>query len=249
MKMRLNRVASGGVYHCVLSAIFWAFVIFITVIYSLLLPALLLPRKWVLVIVRSFLVTVLWLLRVLFHLEWRVTGNLNAARGPVLVAAKHQSAFETLILQYQLVDPVIIMKQELLSVPVFGWTLRRLGHIGVNRSGSLDGTRELLAAARRAHAEGRPVLIFPEGSRREVGAPPDYKGGVELIYSVLKAPCVPVAVNSGRVWPAKSLTPGRGHVVIEFLPPIKAGLPRAVFGVRLQREIEEASAKLLELPP
>ena len=92
------------------------------------------------------------------------------------------------------------------------------------------------------------MLIFPEGSRREVDAPPDYKSGVDLLYAVLKAPCVPVAVNSGRVWPTKSLTPGSGEVVIEFLPVIEAGLPRAAFGARLAREIEEATARLLQEP-
>ncbi len=230
------------------SFVFWSTVILLTVLYALLLPALLLPRRWVLSIIRSYLAAVLWLLRGLFGLSWKIAGDRREARGPVLVAAKHQSAFETLILQYQLGDPAIILKRELLSIPVFGWALRRLGHIGVDRSGDLEGTRQLLAAARKAHQDGRPVLIFPEGSRREVDAPPDYKSGVDLLYAVLKAPCVPVAVNSGRVWPTKSLTPGSGEVVIEFLPVIEAGLPRAAFGARLAREIEEATARLLQEP-
>ena len=168
--------------------------------------------------------------------------------GPVLVAAKHQSALETLILQYALGDPAIILKRELLAIPLLGWILRRLGHIGVDRSGDLDEARRLIGEARRAHEEGRPVVIFPEGTRREVGAPPDYKAGVELLYGVLKAPCVPVAVNSGRVWSGRSLLPRPGRVVIEFLPVIEAGLPRATFGARLEREIEEATARLLQEP-
>ena len=236
------------IYHKALLVIFWVSVGLLATAYSILLPAIVLPRIWVLAIVRSFLAVVLWLLRVLFRLRWTITGDWQAAQGAVLVAAKHQSAFETLILQYQLGDPVIIMKQELLSVPVFGWALRRLGHIGVDRAGNLEGMRQLLSAARRAHEEGRPVLIFPEGSRREVNAPPDYKSGVELIYAVLKAPCVPVAVNSGRVWPARSLTPGAGTVMVEFLPPIEAGLSRAAFGARLQDDIEMATARLLREP-
>jgi 1-acyl-sn-glycerol-3-phosphate acyltransferase len=240
--------AGAGLWRAVARVVFWASVGILTAAYCLLLPALLLPRTWVLAIVRSYLASILWLLRALFGLRWSIAGDWRKAQGPVLVAAKHQSAFETLILQYQLGDPAIILKRELLAIPIFGWALRRLGHIGVDRSGDLEGARQLLAAAKKAHQEGRPVLIFPEGSRRQVNAPPDYKSGVELLYAVLKAPCVPVAVNSGRVWPTRSLTPGSGQIVIEFLPPIEAGLPRVAFGERLEREVEEATARLLRGP-
>jgi 1-acyl-sn-glycerol-3-phosphate acyltransferase len=212
-----------------------------------MLPAIFLPRRAVLAIVKSYVGSILWLLASILKVSWSVRGVV--ASGPVLVAAKHQSAFETLILQYVLGDPAIILKRELLAIPLFGWVLRRLGHIGVDRSGDLDAARRLLAAARRANAEGRPVLIFPEGSRRELGAAPDYKAGVELLYATLKAPCIPVAVNSGRVWPTKSLTPRGGHITIEFLPPIAPGIPRAAFGQRLQNDIEEATTALLQLPP
>lgn len=228
--------------------VFWLLVTLLTLSYTLLLPAIVFPRRVVLSIVRSYLAIVLWFLRVVFGLSWRISGDLAQARGPVLVGAKHQSAFETLILQYELGDPAIILKRELLSIPLFGWVLRRLGHIGVDRSGDIEAARQLLKAARKAQEEGRPVVIFPEGTRRDVGAPPDYKSGVELLYAVLKAPCIPVAVNSGRIWPGKSLTPGPGQIVIEFLPAIAPGLPRAAFGVRLQREIEEATARISQLP-
>lgn len=227
---------------------FWLSLALLTAVYGLLLPLLMAPRKWVLNIIRSYLAAVLLLLRVLFHLRWTISGDCSSARKAVLVAAKHQSAFETLILQYELRDPVIILKRELLSVPLVGWVLRRLGHIGVDRSGDVDAARQLLAAAREAQKQGRPVLIFPEGTRREVGAPPDYKSGVELLYAVLKVPCVPVAVNSGLVWPAKSLLPGSGHIMLEFLPAIEPGLPRATFATRLQSAIEEETARLLREP-
>lgn len=201
-----------------------------------------------LAIIRSYIAIVLWLLSVLFGLRWKIVGDRCDAHGPVLVASKHQSSFEALILQYELRDPVIVLKRELLSVPLFGWVLRRLGHIGVDRAGDLKDTLELLRAARAAMLEGRPVLIFPEGSRRSMDAPPDYKAGTGLLYSVLKVVCVPIAVNSGRVWPASAWTPASGNIVVQFLPPIEPGLSRVCFGKILESVIEEATARLTQFP-
>lgn len=238
----------GSVERSLRISLFGALAVIVTAAFVLLLPATLLPRRVVAAIVGAYIAATLWLLRSVLGLNWELRGLRARQLGPVLVAAKHQSALETLILQYALGDPAIILKRELLAIPFLGWILRRLGHIGVDRSGDLDEARRLLSEARRAHEGGRPVVIFPEGTRREVGAPPDYKAGVELLYGVLKAPCVPVAVNSGRVWPGKSLLPRPGRVVIEFLPPIEAGLSRAAFGERLEHEVEEATARLLREP-
>lgn len=244
-----DRLATGGSLGRPLRiSLFGAAAVIVTAAFVPLLPATLLPRRAVAPIVGTYIAIILWLLRSVLGLNWELRGLGARQLGPVLVAAKHQSALETLVLQYALGDPAIILKRELLVIPLLGWILRRLGHIGVDRSGDLDEARRLLSEARRAHEEGWPVVIFPEGTRREVGAPPDYKAGVELLYGVLKAPCVPVAVNSGRVWPGKSLLPRPGRVVIEFLPPIEAGLSRAAFGERLEREVEEATARLLREP-
>lgn len=166
----------------------------------------------------------------------------------MLVAAKHQSGFETLVLQYALRDPVIVLKRELLQLPLFGWVLRRLGHIGVDRDDGLEAARALRAAALKAHALGRPVVIFPEGSRRAPGDAPSYKSGVDLLYAMLKSPCIPVAVNSGKIWPPAATLPYPGHVAIAFLPAIPPNLPRSEFVTRLRTSIEEASELLLTEP-
>jgi 1-acyl-sn-glycerol-3-phosphate acyltransferase len=229
-------------------ALFWLLTGLLTLAYALLLPAIVLPRPMVLAIVRSYLAAVLFLLRRVIGLRWEIRGDAAAARRPVLVAAKHQSAFETIILQHVLADPAIILKRELLRVPLWGWVMRRLGHIGADRSGGLESARLLLAAARHSNGAGRPVLIFPEGSRRSAGAEPDYKPGVELLYGALGAPCVPVAVNSGRVWPARSLSPRPGRIVVEFLPPIPPGLTRAAFRKQLAEDIERATSRLMQSP-
>ncbi|MFO1131822.1 MAG: lysophospholipid acyltransferase family protein [Hyphomicrobiales bacterium] len=177
-----------------------------------------------------------------------MNGDARIASGAVLVAAKHQSGFETLVLQYVLNDPVIVLKRELLELPLFGWVLRRLGHIGVDREDGLGAARALRAAALEAHAQGRPVVIFPEGSRRAPGDAPSYKSGVDLLYALLKIPCIPVAVNSGKIWPPAARLPQAGHITIAFLPAIQPNMPRSAFVKQLQTVIEEASELLLTEP-
>lgn len=228
--------------------LYWTLLSLLTCIYIAALPCLILPRRFVLGIVKSYLASMFWILRHVIGLSWQVRGHIPSSTSPVLIASKHQSALETLILQYELDDPVIVIKDELLHWPVIGWVFTRLGHIGADRSGDLANVRRLLRLAMAASCQGRCVVIFPEGTRREIGTGSDYKAGVELLYAALRVPCVPVAVNSGRVWSAKALCPSSGQVVIEFLPAIEAGLSRAEFGRKLQNAIEEATANLLELP-
>lgn len=225
--------------------VFWTLVSALTLIYCVLIPAIALPRQSVLRIVKSYLAALFFLLRGVLGVNWHATGNVSVASKPVLVAAKHQSAFETLILQYLLEDPVIVLKKELLAIPVVGWVLRRLGHIGIDRGGGLEAARKLRDAALVAHIAGRPVVIFPEGSRRAIDASAEYKSGVDLLYMLLKCECVPVAVNSGLVLKTSSLTPTPGHITIEFLTAIAPGLPRADFAQRLQGDIEHATEQLL----
>lgn len=229
-------------------AAFWLAVAVTTAGYCLLLPALILPRHWLLAIVRSYLAFILLLFRGVLGVSWHVDGDAGLASGPVLVAAKHQSGFETLVLQYVLKDPVIVLKRELLQVPLFGWVLRRLGHIGVDREDGLEAARALRVAALDAHAQSRPVVIFPEGSRRAPGDAPSYKSGVDLLYAMLKSPCIPVAVNSGKIWPPGARLPQGGHVTIAFLPAIAPNLPRSAFVLQLRTAIEDASELLLRKP-
>ena len=103
----------------------------------------------------------------------------------------------------------------------------------------------MLREAKARIADGREIIIFPEGTRRAPGAPPDYKTGVILLYDALGVPCVPVALNSGLFWPRRSLIRRPGTIVVEFLEPIPPGLPKAEFRKRLTEAIETASSRLL----
>jgi 1-acyl-sn-glycerol-3-phosphate acyltransferase len=165
-----------------------------------------------------------WSARWILGIETRVEGR-PYFDAPVLYAAKHQSMYETLELGRLLNCPAIVMKQELAAIPIWGWAARRYGVIVVDREASAGALRRMLREARIALDEGRSVLIFPEGTRVAPGERPPLKAGFAGLYQMLKLPVVPVALDSGRVWPRR----GRklpGIVTIRFGEVIPPGLPR-----------------------
>lgn len=205
----------------------------------------LVSRPLVLKLVRVWGSGTLWLLRVVGGVAYEFRGLENVPKGPLIVAAKHQSALETLALALVFEDFAYILKRELLFIPVVGWYFMRGGMVAIDRS---KGSRAMVlmnAAAAQAIAEGRQLIIFPEGTRRAPGAEPAYKLGLTHLYSRLGVPCLPVALNTGLYWPRRSLTRRPGTAVMEFLPPIPPGLDRNGFLAEVQRRIETASDALL----
>ncbi len=185
------------------------------------------------------------LLRGLVGLDCEVRGREHLPRGPVLIASKHQSAFETLTFHLLVPDIAVGLKDELTRIPIFGTYLLRAGNIRIDRGGAARALRSLVDGARQAVARGESVLIFPEGTRRDPDAPPDYKPGVAALYRALGVPCVPVALNSGLFWGRRSFLKHPGTVTIEFLEPIPPGLDRATFMRLLEERIESATARLV----
>jgi len=178
-------------------------------------------------------------------IQVEIRGVENLPDGPCLVAAKHQGMLDILPPFSYLDDPAIILKRELMAIPIFGWFSKKAGMIPINREGAAKTLRGMVVAASEAVSEGRQVVIFPEGTRREPGAEPDYQSGVAGLYRELGVPCVPVATNSGLFWPARGLIRWPGVAVVEILPPIPPGLKRAEFMRRLQTAVETASGRLL----
>ncbi|MCP3729518.1 1-acyl-sn-glycerol-3-phosphate acyltransferase [Sphingomonas sp. MG17] len=164
-----------------------------------------------------------WCARVILGIHIRVEGEMVA--GPALYAAKHESMFETMALANYLGTPAVVMKQELGQIPAWGWAARGYGAVIVNREASAKALRRMMTEAQGALAEGRSILIFPEGTRVGVGETPPLRSGFAGLYRVLKLPVVPVALDSGRVWPRKGLK-RPGVVTMRFFPPIPPGLPR-----------------------
>lgn len=213
-------------------------------IYVAVFPALLLPRIAMVHASRLWSRVVFLGLKLFAGLTYEVRGEIP--RGPVLVASKHMSMWDTMALYLILYDPAAVLKRELLRVPFYGWYIWKAGVIPVDRGGYASALRKMTSAARQALRQGRPLLIFPEGTRKKPDAPPDYKPGVAGLYSQLNVACIPVALNSGLFWTGPmGFIKKPGRIVVEFLDPIPPGLKRTEFMQLLQQRIESATARLL----
>ena len=184
--------------------------------------------------------------RIVLGLRYRIEGLQRLPAGPVLLASKHQSAWETMIFHIVQPDVVVGLKYELTRIPFFGRCLLASGCIKIDRGGAAKALRSLVKGAKAARARGETFLIFPEGTRRPVDAPPDYKPGVVALYQALGVPCVPVALNSGLFWGRRSFVKRPGTITLEILEPIPAGLPRQRFMSELESRIEPATRRLVE---
>ena len=210
------------------------------------LPTIALPYAFLHGVLRAYARSSLWLLRVVcgVTVEWR--GREKLPKGAYIVACKHQSAWETFALFLLLPDPTYVLKRELMWIPLFGWLARKARMIPIDRRSRAAAMARMMAAARNEIARGRQIVIFPEGTRRPVGAEPHYLPGVAYLYAQTGLACVPIALNSGLFWPRRSLRRYPGTVLVEVLDPIAPGLGKREFLARLQSALEEASARLIE---
>ena len=208
-------------------------------------PLLLGPRSWAMAALKAHALASIWWMRMIVGTKLEVRGRENLPDGPALIASKHQSAWDTFGIIPFTRDPAMIMKKELLSVPLYGWFSRKFEMIPIQRELGPAALRQMTRDAKDRAAQGRDIVIFPEGTRRTPGAPPAYKPGVLLLYEALGIPCIPVALNSGAFWPRGSVMRRPGTIVLEFLPAIPPGLPRGKFMAELQERIETASARLI----
>lgn len=209
------------------------------------LPTFVLPQRALIAIAKSWGRTSLWLLRVVcdIRVEWR--GLDKIPQGPLIVAAKHHSAWETFALLDLFDYPLYILKRELMWIPIFGWYTWKGGMIPVNRAAGKIVLPTLAVRVRQAMKEGRQLLIFPEGTRRPAGAEPSYKWGVAYLYGESGVPCLPVALNSGLFWPRRSFLRHPGTVIVQVLDPIPPGLDRTTFLECLKDDIEAATNRIL----
>jgi 1-acyl-sn-glycerol-3-phosphate acyltransferase len=206
---------------------------------------LLAPRSWMMGAVRWYLGTLGFLERNLAGIDYVMTGREHLPDPPYIVAAKHQSAWETFKLHRLFDEPAVVMKRELMQIPIWGWFAARAGMVPIDRAGRGAALHRILSHARKRAAERRPIVIFPQGTRVAPGDYKPYQVGAYALYSALKLPVVPMAVNSGLFWPRKAFLKRPGTIRVELLAPIPPGLGRHEFLERLESRLEGASERLV----
>jgi 1-acyl-sn-glycerol-3-phosphate acyltransferase len=208
-------------------------------------PLLLAPPRYVMEFGRLWASGALSLLAWTVGLRHEIRGIEHLPQGAAIIALKHQSSWDTVILPVMFRHPAIVIKHELAWLPIYGWYAVRAGGIPVDRGAGASALKHMLARAKQALAEGRPIAIFPEGTRTAVGARLPYHPGVAALYTQLAVPLVPVAVNSGVFWSRRSFLKFPGRIVLEILPPIPPGQPRRQVMAELETRIETATARLV----
>ena len=208
-------------------------------IFILAIPTLILPDRFTIFFGKLSAQYIVLLLKIVMNTKVIFHGEENLKKvDRYFVASAHQSMFETFVLQIPLNGPIFILKKELLSIPLFGWYLRKIGSIAIIRETT---TKENLnffdKIKQRIEKNKRPLLIFPQGTRVKLEEQPPFKKGVGRIYNALNLPCIPVALNTGKVWPKNSFMKFSGDIHISFLEPIMPGKDNDEFTKEIENKI------------
>ncbi len=207
------------------------------------LPYALLSRDGALAACHAFCSWVIWSLRLLCGLKGEVRGTVPT--GEVLIAAKHQSFLDIILIFGAVPRGKFIMKAELRFAPILGWYAQRIGCVPVNRGKRGAAITRMMEAVRSGSIRAGQLIIYPQGTRVAPWDKRPYKVGTAVLYQQLEQVCVPVAANVGLFWPKRGMLRKPGVAVVEFLDPIEPGLSNAVFLARLEDAIESASNRLM----
>lgn len=202
------------------------------------------PRRTVQRVAALWLEGALWLQKTVLGLSFEVRGIENLPKGGAIIAAKHQSAWETMVFHRLVGDPAFVLKKELLRLPLIGWYMRRTEQIPIDRAARGSALKQMVDQGKRAVGQGRCLVIFPEGTRQPPGHAGRYHSGVFKLYEALGVPVAPIALNSGMFWSRNAFLRHPGRIALQVLPPIPPGLEREAFMLRLQDQIETATRKL-----
>ena len=194
--------------------------------------------------------TLIWIKGIFIFLEYickithEIQGKENIPSYSVLVASKHQSAFETFALFFYLPDSIFIHKKQLFFIPIFGQYLKKIDMISIDRKTGPSAMRHMLKKSKKKINSGSSIIIFPEGTRKKPGEKPDYKSGFVGLYKELNVKILPVALNSGNFWPKDNFIKKPGHIIIKILPLIESNLDRKKILSEVEFKIEEATNQI-----
>lgn len=186
-------------------------------------------------------------LKILCKIDFKVIGQENIPKYPAIIACKHQSMWETIVMHLLFHRPVYAYKKELRKIPFYGWFVGVMSGICVDRKGGASALKQVITQSKKYLAQNQSIIIFPQGTRVPVGESTDkypYQAGITALYLACNVDVVPVALNSGIFWPKTSIQKKPGTIIIHFLQPIKSGLSKKDFTEKLQNDIETASKKL-----
>lgn len=194
----------------------------------------------------TFIPFFVWCLRWIAGIQIEIRGRQYLTQQDAIYAGKHESALETYVLTNYIKRATFILKKELTYIPIFGWAQHFYGMIPVDRSAGSAAMKNMLRHAKAKAEDKRPIIIFPEGTRRLPGQEPAYKPGVALLYQHLNLPVIPFATNTGMFWKKSSFLRFPGKVIFEFMEPMPAGLDKQHFMSELQTRIENKCRELNE---
>ena len=201
---------------------------------------LLVTRRSTRVAIRVWVRGIMWLARNIARIEHQSVGQENIPPGACIIAAQHQSSYETYRIFLELERPVLVLKRELTWIPLIGWYMHFGGMVPVDRGAGVSAMRKMLRAADAALARGDQIVIFPEGTRTPMGVQAPYRPGVAAIYSHCKVPVIPMALNSGPLWGKTRILKLPGTVTFRFLPALPAGLGKDQFLTELRHRLQGA---------
>ena len=212
---------------------------------TICLPYLFIPFPYIRKPINVWIFGIFQLLETICNITYEIRGGGNVPEYAVIVASKHQSAFETLALFLYLQKSIFIHKKQLLYIPIFGQYLKKSNMISIDRSDGASAIRKMLKQAKSKISKGYSIIVFPEGTRKKPGEKPDYKTGFIGLYNETKSEILPVAVNSGHCWPKHTFVKKPGHIIIKILKPIASGLKRPDILNKVQSIIEEETNKII----
>jgi 1-acyl-sn-glycerol-3-phosphate acyltransferase len=211
----------------------------------LIIPTFLMPNRILKRVAKAWARSSIWLMRVVAGIKIEYRGRENIPTGGLIVASKHQSMWETFALYPELADSGYILKRELMWIPFFGWYVWKADMVPVNRGARAAALADMNKRASAMLKAGRQIILFPEGTRRPVDAPPRYKRGVSTLYEAANAPILPVALNAGLYWPRRKFLRQPGTMIVEFLPIIPVGLSGEEALRTLEERIESATNRIV----